>query len=344
MNGLRALYERLYFCSLATIASTRAIDIVSAVDREDATVSGIRVAAQFVVSVDPPERFDADLSMREPLELQVWSDGSFVVEIEFVGPDVRTDPEAGDAISALLGEWSRPRGWRLLSVVNDRARSLPDVWNASFRLVDTDQIVAEAVDFARRAIGVAETHRYGGRFIRQLLETIGSGDVDGLVGTPVTSVFQPRAALAAGPVGDFDLAVDVCAFANATHGGLIVVGLDLDTHGRVARVCPVDLEAIRGRITNAVQGSLFPAPDGLEIHIADAGSGHGVVAIHVPAQDRVLKPFLVHGTVTGKDIQQVGVTLAERRDATIFVHSVAALHSQLAAGRALLAGNPDPPA
>jgi hypothetical protein len=349
--GVDALYPNLYFASVGSLAhltTRQLVDAVLAPARPPVPAaqigpverrSGAYPAAQFVVSTDPPDRFDPELSMREPLELQVWPDGTFAVEIEFVGADVRADPRAGDAVSAVLSAWAEPRGWELAELYNDRGRSLPDVWNARFVQDGAPQAVADAVEFARGAARVAETHRYRGGSVDRLVAMVRAGDVEGLAGTPVTAVFQPRPGLdaTAGPPWH-EVVLDVCAFANAVHGGLLVLGL-AERDGRVAGVAPFAVGDAVARITEAIARCVFPPPEGLVVETVAAGAetgGQGVVFVAVPPQDRVLKPFLVHGGIVDGRHHQQGVTLVERRDTTIYSAGIAALHAQIAAGGALL--------
>ncbi|WP_432989979.1 hypothetical protein [Dactylosporangium sp. CA-233914] len=346
-----ALYPRLYFASVGSLTELTArqlVDAVLAVGRPPVPATqigaaewrgGAYPAAQFVVSTDPPDRFDSELSMREPFELQVWPDGTFAVEIEFVGADVRADPRAGDAVSAVLSEWAGARGWKLAGLYNDRGRSLPDVWNARFVRDSAALAVADAVEFARRAARVAETHRYNGESVDQLVTMVRAGDVEGLAGTPVTAVFQPRPGLDVTAGSPWHAVVlDVCAFANAVHGGLLVLGL-AEHHGRVAGVTPFVVGDSAERIVEAIARCVFPPPDGLVVDAVAVGGGRGVVFVIVPPQDRVLKPFLVHGGIIDGSHHQQGVTLVERRDATIYSAGIAALHAQIAAGGALLRGD-----
>jgi hypothetical protein len=351
-TGVSSLYGQLYFASEAAFARLPAAELADAVLRADSSVPGTSLgpgpsrngsfcAAQFVISTDPPERFDPDLSMREPLEIQVWPDGSFVVEIEFSGQDVRTDHEFGEGVAAALGPWASTRGWRLLNVFNDRGRSLPDVWNAAFLLLDTTCPVTEVLDFARRGISVAEAHRCGGRFVEHLLSLLRAGDAEGLAGTPVTAVFQPRAKVPADAVGDFQLALDVSAFANSALGGLVVFGLE-DDGTQVIKVSGDQAgDETASRIRAVIERLIFPAAEGVQVEAVSSGAADGhVVFVLVPPQENMLKPFLVHGTITGDQISGIGVTMVERRHARIYTHGMAALHSQIAAGRALLGGGP----
>jgi hypothetical protein len=344
-----ALYPHVYYAALDSLARFSAAELVDAVLRSDnGSMPGTRIgpvdptarphaAAHFVVSVDSPDRFDPELSMREPLELQVWSDGTFAVEIEFVGEDIRTYSRAGEPLRDVLAEWAEARGWRLADVYNDRGRSLPDVWNAAFITLDTGASVAEAVEFARRAILVAESHRYGGKSVERLLALLRSGDVEGLLGTPVTAVLQPRPGYTPDEDCSIDVAQDVCAFANAVHGGLVVLGLE-ERDGRVAAVSPTPLKDCAQRLDQTVRRTVFPVPEQLLVEEVRMDGDLGLVFVHVPPQDRVLKPFLVHGAVVDGRLHRQGVSLVERRGETIYFQGIAALHAQIAAGRALLRG------
>jgi catechol 2,3-dioxygenase-like lactoylglutathione lyase family enzyme len=300
-----------------------------------------------VVSLDRVERFDPELSMREPLELQVWPDGSVTVEIEFTGDDIRAFPATSELAAQTLAEWGAARSWRLDSVYNDRGRSLPDIWNARFAVPGSGLSVGSAVGFAGHAIGVAESCRTGGVPAGRLLELLRAGDADGLLGAPVTGVFWPSPGpLPDDEAGRFGLASEVCAFANSVPGGLLVLGLKRGSgasEGRVAAVRPFPLGHGAERVADIVRSMVFPEPDGLAIEavpVPSAGTGEGLIAVSVPPQDSVLKPFLVHGTLVERRYQAQFASIVERRGMTVYAQPVAALHAQLAAGRALLRRGP----
>jgi hypothetical protein len=270
--------------------------------------------------------------MREPLELQVWPDGAVTVEIEFTGDDVRTTPAAADVLSKVLAEWAGARNWRLDAVYNDRGRSLPDIWNARFVMPDTSASVGSAVEFASRAIFVAESHRTGGNTVERLLALLRAGDAHALLAAPATAVFQARPGpLPQDDAARFELASDVCAFANAVHGGLLV--LEAEPAGQGA-----------GCAAGIIRSMVFPEPADLVVEVVpaapDGPAGKGLIVVAVPPQDRVLKPFLVHGTLIEGTYQAQFASIVERRDVTIYAQPIAALHAQLAAGRALLRRGP----
>ena len=102
--------------------------------------------ASLVVSRDGRDDFHPELSNREPVELQVWADGRITVEIEFQGVDVTTVPATwAQTVRRVLAAWAGSYGVELIEVFNDRARSLPDVWNATFAATDSAATVADLV-------------------------------------------------------------------------------------------------------------------------------------------------------------------------------------------------------
>jgi hypothetical protein len=103
-------------------------------------------------------------------------------------------------------------------------------------------------------------------------------------------------------------------------------------------------ERVITRIRKAVERLVFPVPEGVRAEAVPSGAGDGqVVIVHVPPQEQLLKPFLVCGTmIEGGQLSGIGVTLVERRHAAIYAFGIAALHSQIAAGRALLGGTSPP--
>lgn len=360
LAGASPLYPEVYYASLPAIATLPVSDLAAAVlhgppESVPATSAGPAgpgrgpyPSAQLVVSLDPPERFDPELSMREPLELQVWPDGSVTLEIEFSGDDVRAVPGAAEVLGTVLAEWADGRAWRLDAVYNDRGRSLPDVWNARFVMPDTSAPVGSAVEFAGRAIFVAESQRTGGHTVERLLALLRAGDAHALLGAPAPAVFQ----CLPGPppdddAGRFGLAGEVCAFANSAAGGLLVLGVDLAgtaAGDRAAAVRPFAIGDGVGRVAGIIRSMVFPEPAGLVVEsvpAAPAGpADDGLIVVAVPPQDRVLKPFLVHGTLIEGSFLAQFASIVERRGATIYAQPIAALHAQIAAGRALLRRGP----
>jgi hypothetical protein len=354
-----ALYPGFYYAPLDTIAGLPAAALIEAVlpggpgpvppasPARGGLTRGPYPRAQFAVSLDPPQRFDPELSMREPVELQVWPDGSFTVEIEFTGDDIRTAPAAGGSLGETLAEWAAARSWRLDRLFNDRGRSLPDIWNARFVMPDTSASVGSAVEFAGHAIGVAESCQRGGARAERTLALLRAGDAEGLLGAPATADFQPLPGpLPEDAASQFGFAAEVCAVANSVPGGLLVLGLERGTDAagtRVSAVRPFPLGQGVERVASIVRSMVFPEPAEFLVEavpVASEAAGAGLIAVSVPPQDQILKPFMVHGSVVGGSYQAQFASIVERRGVTIYAQPIAALHAQIAAGRALLRREP----
>jgi hypothetical protein len=297
--------------------------------------------ASLIVSRDVAARFDPDLSIREPLEVQAWADGRATLEIEFVGLDVREVGFRWETMEAVLAEWADAHGLKLLNVRNDRGRSLADVWNARFALPDTAISVGEAVALAGRAIDVAELHAGGSVTVERMLRTLRDGDAQALLRLSLNPglLFRPGFDRTS-EEDQFRLATDVGALANAAIGGLLVLGLSIDDDGQVALQDSGDDpdEAILG----IVRESVYPPPEGIETELVEAKGPQGecrLRVVAVPRQDRVVKPFLVHGAGRGGEVGLRFVSIAERHGGDVQLDGIAALHAAIATGRALLRGS-----
>jgi hypothetical protein len=347
-----AAHPSLWFAAVEAVATVPAAAFAEAILRSEPPASvgyaTTRTAclASLSVSLDPPARFDVDLSMREPLEVQVWPDGEITLEVEFTGLDVQYVPDGDVVPREVLTDWAHAWGVRLLAVHNDRARSLPDVWNARFTIPDRMAPLGELIAFAHRAIRVVEAHGYHSNAVGRLLAVLRSGDAYALIGVERSEILQVRETLPPdGEGSQFAIAADVAAFANATHGGLLVFGVTerrLGDTERIGRVRPIELHGGVERVRAMIEEALYPPPEGLEIDAVPVApatvAGRGLIVVAVPPQDRSLKPFLVHGACVGGRIRTRFVSVVERRGATIYTRSIAALHAELAAGRAILHG------
>ena len=89
---------------------------------------------------------------------------------------------------------------------------------------------------------------------------------------------------------------------------------------------------------------LFPVPERLHVaHLParadNENAGQGILVVRVPAQDNLLRPFVLHDVVdAGDGNTATRITLVEREGAESVARSVAAIHAALAAGTAFLRG------
>jgi hypothetical protein len=143
-------------------------------------------------------------------------------------------------------------------------------------------------------------------------------------------------------VGEIKMARAVARFANAEHGGLVIVGLETKNNGTgdvIRKITPVPHDRkIVHKYRQILDRRLFPPPDDLHIAaIADGGGTGDLILIDIPPQPAELKPFLVHGAVIGGKADEAFISIVRRRGDSSIPTSPAAIHMALAAGRALLA-------
>lgn len=139
--------------------------------------------------------------------------------------------------------------------------------------------------------------------------------------------------------GKISLAQDVARFANGEEGGLIVVGMATKkSRGTetISATCPVPppSHGVR-RHSQTIDARVFPPVDGLTVEEVRHHSGV-LILVHVPPQPEELKPFLVHGAIVGERFEGAFISIVRRRGEESVPITAQAIHSTLAAGRALL--------
>jgi hypothetical protein len=352
------LYPDVCFASLESVGDMPVPLLVESVlagwtpESHLTTPTGSEVSAPFpvaslVVSRDSPTQFHPELSNREPVEIQIWADGRVSLEIEFQGVDVTTAASTWtDTAERVLRAWAATYGVTLIQVFNDRARSLPDVWNASFTVTTPrEHVVRELVQLGERALRTAELSMTGWGAEDDVRRLLTDGDAHAVLG------WQPSAVLefwAAPPAPDEEhlLAADVCALANGVRGGTVVIGIQVGPAG--AELLPFAADDQVERVDRLIRERLFPVPERLTVsHLPVRADGEGddlgVLVVRVPPQDDLLRPFLVFGVAdVGDGNSGYQIALVERDGADSITRSVAAVHAALAAGTALLRGTPDP--
>lgn len=138
-----------------------------------------------------------------------------------------------------------------------------------------------------------------------------------------------------------ELAQDVARFANSEVGGTLVLGLktkkDLDGD-RIVSVRPLGEMRKTARYHTVIDRLVYPPIDGLTVDALPSvpGGDLNIVALHVPAQNEELKPFLVTGAIVNGRVEGAFISIVRRRGEHSIPVTAAAIHSSLAAGRALL--------
>ncbi|MER6082960.1 hypothetical protein [Streptomyces sp. NPDC001833] len=139
--------------------------------------------------------------------------------------------------------------------------------------------------------------------------------------------------------GKISLAQAVARFANAEHGGVIVVGMKAKKvpSGEIIKaVQPVPLDArMQRKYEMAIEQHLYPPPDYLNIEMVPHGKGM-LVVLSLPPQPEELKPFLVHGAIVDGSVEGAFISIVRRRGEASIPITAASIHATMAAGRALL--------
>lgn len=172
-------------------------------------------------------------------------------------------------------------------------------------------------------------------------DLVRGGRADLLIGQPEGPWLdvKARAYDLNGDAGKISLAQDVAKFANAEHGGLLIIGLEAKKvpGGEVVRsIRPVTVDGKElRRHEQAISNRLYPPPEFLSVEVVDIERGQ-IMLIDVPSQPEELKPFLVHGAIVDGKIEGAFISIIRRRGEASIPIQAQAIHSTLAAGRALL--------
>jgi hypothetical protein len=157
--------------------------------------------------------------------------------------------------------------------------------------------------------------------VELVAEILASGDFNRFVGEIENECFDAKdQPYPLDDPGKFEMAKDVCAFANAT-GGYILIGLRTQQstvhYGdevEKVRVMPQNLVNPTQSL-NILDDWCYPPVEGLAVrfHASGADPSKGIVAIAIPRQRPEIKPFLIKRSFDGA--KQVGAMFAysERR-------------------------------
>lgn len=151
-------------------------------------------------------------------------------------------------------------------------------------------------------------------------QALASGRWDALLGLAENTWFEAKRDMygLADVRQRYEFALDVASFANTTHGGLLVIGLEThkDRHGRdvVSETRGRSRSAVSvARLEDVIHQMVHPYPGALSVTIFHR-DGRDLLAILVPPQLVDSQPFLVSGApVADGEIYGAGFTWVERR-------------------------------
>ena len=141
----------------------------------------------------------------------------------------------------------------------------------------------------------------------EIAELLATGTFDSFVGELENESFDAKdQPYKADDPGKFEMAKDVCAFANAS-GGHILIGLRtkqsaLHDGDEVEKIRPVPQTLVDTRqYVNVLDDWCYPPVEGLAVrfHSSEGDPAKGLFAIAIPRQREELKPFLIRRSFDG---------------------------------------------
>ncbi len=196
------------------------------------------------------------------------------------------------------------------------------------------------LNLGRDVIAVLDAAENGTITDRSARALVDAGRAELLIGRAECATLECKSIpYAVSDVGRLEFCKDVSAFLNASGGGLILIGVQTRKHGGkdvISRLRPIPMDAkLPQRYRGWIDRTIFPRPDGIEVHAVAYGSA-SIVAITIPEQRTAIKPFLVRGIVEGEKVVGNYISIFERRDDRVVPLDPQELHSLLIAGRVAL--------
>ncbi|MFF7249858.1 ATP-binding protein [Embleya sp. NPDC008237] len=294
------------------------------------------------VRVTHDDNVDEDYSIAEPISF-TFSAGQLSISVS-VGyhPDGRDIDEAAIAAHrAVLTPYLKRRRASVSNV--ELVDCVPQgvIWNIEIACSPRGRDMADLFQIGEGAMALLQAFQSGELTRETTLDLIRSGNAQVLVGQeegPWLDVKSAHYDLQS-PSGKINIARAVARFANAEHGGIVVVGMrgkKIPGGEIISSICPVpvDRRTLRNYKT-ALEQHLYPPPDYLDIEMVPAEGG-GLIVLHIPPQPEEHKPFLVHGAIVEGKVEGTFISIVRRRGETSISITAPAVHATLAAGRALL--------
>ncbi|MGW3186110.1 ATP-binding protein [Kitasatospora sp. NPDC001119] len=299
------------------------------------------------INVTRDPSVDEDYSTAEPISFK-FSAGQLLLSIAFPTDDYGDDEEATTEFSDLLSPYLERHRVTMAKVEMDPYYAHPLIWNIDISYSARGQDMAGLFRIGEGALALLRALE-GGKLTRETtLDLLRSGNAQVLIGQeegPWLDVKVQHYDFKA-TAGKISIAEAVARFANAEHGGIVVVGMKAKKNpgGEVIsgiNPVPVDSRTLR-QYQDAIEKHLYPPPDLLDIEMVPADGGN-LVVLHIPPQPEEIKPFLVHGAIVDGRVQGAFISIVRRRGESSIPITAPAIHATLAAGRALLRRGELPP-
>jgi hypothetical protein len=139
-----------------------------------------------------------------------------------------------------------------------------------------------------------------------------------------------------------ELAKDVATFANAPHGGIIVIGMVTNDRGDgdvIEGYKEFDLKRVKASTYRKyIAQFVYPRVEGFEVRRIEGKEGHGLAALVIPAQPESSKPFLVQGIVGDRKTMGAHILLPVRREDDTALMDAGDIHARLRLGEQVIRG------
>jgi len=287
-----------------------------------------------------PESFDEDYSPMAQVSFEVGPLEFVISVVTFLTNPSLTEVAVERIVSPLLTR----RGCRLHEIDCEGAE--PNVyWRVRFVPPTHGRTLADAFALGRDILALLDATEGTDLSPSTVANLIRGGRADVLVGSPESSWLEAKSQgyelnLERSTI---ELGRDVARFANAESGGVLVVGLraSKSQQGETIRaVTSIPMESLNVQRYRAnIDRRVYPPVEGLEVDVVEAEPGKGVLFVLVPPQPEDLKPFLVHGAIVAGRVEGSFLSIVRRRGEGSIPVTPAAIHSMLAAGRALMRGD-----
>jgi hypothetical protein len=184
---------------------------------------------------------------------------------------------------------------------------------------------------------------------KTIVELLRAGHVDLLVGQVESAFLEVKSMLYNIDLGPsknakdrhkIELAQDVARFANGETDAVLAIGYREARVGdrtEISSVAPIKLARFNAAQYQAVLDErIVPPLVGLVVEQVEIRDGVGIAFIFVPRQPEEMQPYLVHGAITGGDVEGQFFSIVQRRGEGSINITAAQIHTYIAAGRAFL--------
>ncbi|MFG2918346.1 ATP-binding protein [Kitasatospora sp. NPDC048298] len=300
--------------------------------------------ADVTVSITRDEyaNFDWKYSSTEPVYLGL-SNGELIVTIDYESDKYELDQEDEiyETFSSILKPYLERNRASLTGVKWDSRYAYPSMWHLKILCSLRNRDASEILRVGEGALTLIRAFESGRLTRETTLDLLRSGNANVLIDQeegPWLDVKADHYNLQSQP-GKISIAQAVSRFANAEHGGIVVVGMRgkrIPGGEVISGICPVPVDGrTLRRYQDAIEKHLYPPPDLLDIELVPTDGG-SLVVLHIPPQPEELKPFLVHGAIVDGRVEGAFISIVRRRGESSIPITAPAIHATLAAGRALL--------